>query len=59
VLFRSRVVLAGEMFQNPLMLEKTTAWLRQIGFEVFSSVDLPAGYKGLALGRLAVAAKMR
>lgn len=51
-----RVLLAGGCFQNRLLLDMSTAKLRQAGFAPCWSADAPVNDGGLAYGQLAWAA---
>lgn len=55
----NKIILSGGTFQNRFLLGKAENWLRQLGFEVFSNVKVPANDGGIALGQLAIAAKRR
>ncbi|MCX7887065.1 MAG: carbamoyltransferase HypF [Verrucomicrobiae bacterium] len=52
----ARVALSGGVFQNEWILTRTTAELRERGFEVFTNTQVPPNDGGLALGQIAVAA---
>jgi hydrogenase maturation protein HypF len=52
----SRVVLAGGVFANALLVEELETRLIAQGFEVYRSQAYPAGDGGLSLGQLAIAA---
>ena len=52
----SRVVLAGGVFANALLVEELEARLSGQHFEVYRSHVYPAGDGGLSLGQLAIAA---
>jgi hydrogenase maturation protein HypF len=49
-------VLSGGVFQNRLLLERTTAGLREGGMEVLTPAALPPNDGGVAYGQAAVAA---
>ncbi|MBM3860071.1 MAG: carbamoyltransferase HypF [Verrucomicrobia bacterium] len=51
-----RVALSGGVFQNEWILTRTTAALRERGFEVFTNTLVPPNDGGLSLGQAAVAA---
>ena len=51
------VVLSGGVFQNRLLLERTTAILEQGGLRVLVPRLLPPNDGGIALGQLAIAAR--
>lgn len=53
---QSRVVLTGGCFQNRLLTERATAYLRQAGFEVLLHRQVPPNDGGICLGQVAVAA---
>jgi hydrogenase maturation protein HypF len=50
-----RVVLSGGVFQNLLVLSRTRAHLKKLGFRVFSHTRVPPGDAGIALGQAAIA----
>jgi hydrogenase maturation protein HypF len=50
-----RVCLSGGTFQNVLLLERTLALLRRMGFEVFLHAQVPPNDGGIALGQAVVA----
>lgn len=50
-----RVVLSGGVFQNLLLLARTTAGLRARGFAVFTHHQVPCNDGGLSLGQAMVA----
>jgi hydrogenase maturation protein HypF len=52
-----RVALSGGVFQNGWILARTTAALRERGFEVFTNTLVPPNDGGLSLGQAAVAAE--
>lgn len=52
-----RVALSGGVFQNEWILSRTTAALRECGFEVFTNTQVPPNDGGLSLGQVAVAAE--
>ncbi len=54
-----KVVLSGGTFQNRYLLENSIHILSAIGFEVFTQSKVPSNDGGIALGQLAIAAKMR
>jgi hydrogenase maturation protein HypF len=49
-------VLSGGVFQNELLLARTTAALRRAGVRVLTPVKLPANDGGISYGQAAVAA---
>ena len=51
-----RVVLAGGVFANPLLLADTTERLSEANFQLFRAHLYPAGDGGLSLGQLGIAA---
>ena len=51
-----RVVLAGGVFQNRLLVERTTAELQGLGLEVLLPERLPPNDAQIAYGQVAVAA---
>jgi len=54
-----KVALSGGSFQNKYLLEKTEIRLADLGFEVFSQQKYPSNDGGIALGQMAIAAKIR
>jgi hydrogenase maturation protein HypF len=54
----NKVVLSGGSFQNRYLSERLPQKLRERNFEVFTHQNIPANDGGLALGQLAIAAKM-
>ncbi|MBP0017211.1 MAG: carbamoyltransferase HypF [Cyanobacteria bacterium SBLK] len=52
----SRVVLSGGVWQNQVLLSRTTQRLQQQGFEVLTPQRIPANDGGLSLGQAAIAA---
>ena len=50
------VVLSGGVFQNRLLLERTSAALRDAGLEVLIPLRLPPNDGGISYGQVAVAA---
>lgn len=52
-----RVALSGGVFQNAWILSRSTAALRERGFEVFTNTLVPPNDGGLSLGQVAVAAE--
>jgi hydrogenase maturation protein HypF len=50
------VVLSGGVFQNRVLLGRTTAGLREAGLRVLAPARLPANDGGIAYGQAAVAA---
>lgn len=55
----SKVVLSGGSFQNSIILEKAENALKNSGFEYFTQSQTPSNDGGIALGQLAIAAKLR
>ncbi len=55
----NKVVLSGGSFQNRYLLEKTENLLSRKGFKVYSHLNTPSNDGSLALGQLAIAAKLR
>jgi hydrogenase maturation protein HypF len=51
----SRIVLSGGVFQNMLLLERTSQMLRSSGFEVFTHSRVPPNDGGISFGQAAVA----
>jgi hydrogenase maturation protein HypF len=51
-----RVALSGGVFQNGLLLERTTRALQARGFEVYTNEQVPPNDGGVSLGQAAVAA---
>ena len=51
----NRVALSGGVFQNILLLEKTSQMLCDSGFEVFTHSRVPTNDGGISLGQAAVA----
>ncbi|MFN2517009.1 MAG: carbamoyltransferase HypF [Pyrinomonadaceae bacterium] len=51
----NRVVLSGGVFQNLLLLERTSEMLRASGFQVFTHSRVPTNDGGISLGQAAVA----
>jgi hydrogenase maturation protein HypF len=51
-----RVVLSGGVFQNRVLLERTSAHLQQAGLRVLVPLRLPPGDGGIAYGQAAIAA---
>lgn len=54
----NKVVLSGGSFQNRYLLEHSIRLLKQCGFEVFFPQQIPPNDGGIALGQIAVAAKL-
>ena len=54
-----KVALSGGSFQNKYLLEKAEIRLADLGFEVFSQQKYPSNDGGIALGQIAIAAKIR
>ena len=54
-----KVILSGGTFQNRYLLGKLEVVLSRDGLEVYSNQIVPANDGGIALGQLAIAAKMR
>jgi len=50
-----RVVLSGGVFQNRLLLRKSTALLESAGFEVYTHRQVPCNDGGISLGQVAIA----
>jgi len=55
----SKVVLTGGTFQNRYLLSQLEQLLINTGFEVYTQNRIPANDGGIALGQLAIAAKLR
>jgi len=55
----NKVALSGGSFQNKILLENCENTLKESGFEVFSQSDIPSNDGGIALGQIAIAAKLR
>ena len=53
--FLNRVALSGGVFQNMLLLRKTSELLSKDGFEVFTHSRVPANDGGISLGQAAIA----
>jgi hydrogenase maturation protein HypF len=49
------VALSGGVFQNLLLLERTVAWLEELGFRVLVHSRVPPNDGGISLGQAAVA----
>jgi len=54
-----KVALSGGTFQNRYLLENTEKKLSKEGFEVYSQEQVPSNDGGIALGQLAIAARIR
>ncbi|GAB4310949.1 MAG: carbamoyltransferase HypF [Bacteroidales bacterium] len=54
-----KVVLSGGVFQNRIVLSRTTRILEKNGFEVMTNRQVPANDGGIALGQLVIAAARR
>ena len=54
-----KVVLSGGTFQNRYLLENTEKRLSKEGFNVYSQEQVPSNDGGIALGQLAIAARIR
>ena len=52
----NRVCLSGGTFHNIYLSERLEARLSEVGFEVFTQKEVPAGDGGLSLGQAVVAA---
>jgi hydrogenase maturation protein HypF len=55
----NKIVLSGGTFQNKYILSRLELILEKDGFEVYSHHKVPSNDGGIALGQLAIAAKMR
>ncbi|MCB0823794.1 MAG: carbamoyltransferase HypF [Bacteroidales bacterium] len=55
----SKVALTGGTFQNRYLLSRLEKLLESVGFEVYTQNRIPANDGGIALGQLAIAAKLR
>lgn len=53
------VVLSGGSFQNAILLENIENQLNNLGFQVYSPLQLPANDGGIALGQMIVAVERR
>jgi len=53
------IVLSGGTFQNRYLLSETIAGLEQAGFLVYTNAAVPVNDGGIALGQLAVAARIK
>jgi hydrogenase maturation protein HypF len=51
----NRVALSGGVFQNLLVLERTSEMLRASGFQVFTHSRVPANDGGISLGQAVIA----
>jgi len=54
-----KVVLSGGTFQNRYLLERTEKKLLENGFEILYPNSIPVNDQGIAIGQLAIAAKLR
>ncbi|MCB2220785.1 MAG: carbamoyltransferase HypF [Bacteroidetes bacterium] len=55
----SKVVLTGGTFQNRFLLSRLEKLLESVGFMVYTQNKIPSNDGGIALGQLAIAAKLR
>jgi len=55
----NKVVLSGGVFQNKYLLSRIENKLKRSNYEVFSHSMVPTNDSGIALGQLAIAAKIR
>jgi hydrogenase maturation protein HypF len=53
------VALSGDVFQNLLLLTRTTQRLRTSGFRVLTHSRVPTNDGGISLGQVAVASSLR
>jgi hydrogenase maturation protein HypF len=54
-----KIALSGGSFQNSYILAKAEEGLAKMGFEVYTPEEIPANDGGIALGQLAIAAKIK
>ena len=54
----NKVALSGGVFQNMILLEKTTKLLESAGFHIFTNSQVPTNDGGISLGQVWVAQKI-